>query len=260
MPVISTGVGADPAAAERPAVSPMPRRAFLSGLCAVALSGCVATPKPAVAPPPPARRPPAEPTTPAAPRAVPLMYQALPNERFSVPAVDVSKVDPVFWRQEDVDYPTSERVGTLVVDTAAKYLYHVTAPGRATRYGIGVGRQGFAWSGRAHMAYKREWPRWTPPDSMVERQPELRPYSIANGGMDPGPTNPLGARAHYIHQGNVDTLYRLHGTHQPWSIGKAVSSGCIRLLNQDVIHLYDNVRNGSPIIVMEHGGAGLANA
>jgi lipoprotein-anchoring transpeptidase ErfK/SrfK len=103
------------------------------------------------------------------------------------------------------------------------------------------------------MAYKREWPRWTPPNSTVARQPELRPYSIANGGMDPGPTNPLGARAHYILQGNVDTLYRLHGTHKPWSIGKTVSSGCIRLLNQDVIHLADHTRDGSPIVVLAHG-------
>jgi len=223
-----------------------PRRTLLLGFGAMALSGCVATPKPNVASLPPER--------PEAPPAVPLMYQALSNERFPVPAVDVSKVDPRFWRREDVDDPTGEPVGTLVVDTAAKHLYHVTAPGRATRYGIGVGRQGFAWSGRAHMAYKREWPRWTPPDSMVARQPELRPYSIANGGMEPGPTNPMGARGLYIHQGNVDTLYRLHGTHQPWSIGKAVSSGCIRLLNQDVVHLADQVRDGSPIVVLDHGG------
>lgn len=218
-----------------------PRRSFLAALGAMALSRCAATEKPSAAPPIPAPRP-----------QIPPMYQALANEPFSVPAVDVSKVDPTFWRQENIEYSTDEAPGTLIVDTTAKYLYHITSPGQATRYGIGVGRQGFKWSGRAHMAYKRPWPSWTLPDSMVARQPELRPYSIANGGMEPGPPNPMGARGLYIHQGNVDTLYRLHGTSQPWSIGKAVSSGCIRLLNHDVIHLADHVRDGSMIIVLAH--------
>ncbi|MFD2236688.1 L,D-transpeptidase [Aureimonas populi] len=223
----------------------LPRRSFLAALGGAALSGCVSVREPAptfaVAPPAPPPPPP-----------VPLMYQAMPQERFPLPAVDVSRVDPEFWRAE-VDYVTPERPGTLVVDTAAKYLYHVGQGGRATRYGIGVGRQGFSWEGRAVVAYKRVWPRWTPPDSMVARQPELEPYSIANGGMDPGPTNPLGARALYIHQNGVDTIYRIHGTHQPWSIGRAVSSGCIRLLNQDIIHLHDNVSDGSPLVVIHDG-------
>ncbi|MBP1886430.1 lipoprotein-anchoring transpeptidase ErfK/SrfK [Ensifer mexicanus] len=179
----------------------------------------------------------------------PLMYAALPTEQFPVPAVDISQIDPRFWRQ-DIDYETDEKTGTLIVDTPNKYLYHVHSGGRATRYGIGVGREGFAWAGRAVVAYKRKWPRWTPPDSMVARQPELRPYSVANGGMDPGLRNPLGARALYIHENGVDTLYRLHGTPQANSIGKAVSSGCIRLLNQDVIHLYDTVTDGSSIVVI----------
>ena len=222
------------------------RRSALALLSIGLLSGCVSPPRPA----PPLAPPPAQP---APPPPVPLMYQAMPDERFPLPAVDVARVDQAFWREEDVFYSTAERPGTLIVDTAAKYLYHVTAPERATRYGIGVGRDGFAWQGRANVAYKREWPRWTPPNSMVARQPELEPYSIANGGMDPGPTNPLGARALYIHQNGADTLYRLHGTHQPWSIGRAVSSGCIRLLNQDVIHLHDNVRDGSPIVVLQNG-------
>ena len=159
------------------------------------------------------------------------------------------KLDQRFWRQE-IDYPSDERVGTLIVDTPGKYLYHVLPGGRATRYGIGVGREGFAWAGRAIVAYKRKWPRWTPPDSMVARQPELEPYSIANGGMGPGLKNPLGARALYIHEGGRDTLYRLHGTPEASSIGQSVSSGCIRLVNQDVAHLYDTVRDGSPIVVI----------
>ncbi len=177
------------------------------------------------------------------------MYAAMPDEQFPIPAVDVSKVDPRWWRAE-VDYDTAEKPGTVIVDTPARYLYHVNAGGRATRYGIGVGRDGFSWSGRAIIAYKRKWPRWTPPDEMVARQPRLKPYSIANGGMGPGLNNPLGSRALYIHQGGRDTIYRIHGSPEAHSIGKAVSSGCIRLLNQDVIHLYDQVRDGSPIVVI----------
>ncbi|PWL18618.1 hypothetical protein DKP76_05895 [Falsochrobactrum shanghaiense] len=217
------------------------RRAFLFGAGAMALSGCVSA------------APPSQPSTAPAPsqpiRAVPLMYQAMPEEQFPLPAVDVSKVDPKFWRQE-VDYPTSEAPGTVIVDTPNKFLYHVRGNGRAMRYGIGVGRDGFSWAGRARIAYKRQWPRWTPPDEMVARQPSLEPYSIANGGMPPGLKNPLGARALYIHDGGGDTLYRIHGSPEEWSIGKAVSSGCIRLLNQDIIDLYDNVRDGSTLVVI----------
>ncbi|WP_185983743.1 L,D-transpeptidase [Aureimonas mangrovi] len=227
----------------------LPRRGFIAGLGALALTGCVSTrPEPV----------PVQPPAPPPPPAVPLMYQAIYDEPFPIPAIEPGEVDPAFWREEGVFYSGGEQPGTLVVDTAAKYLYHVTGPDTATRYGIGVGREGFAWQGRARVAYKREWPRWTPPDSMVARQPELEPYSIANGGMAPSATNPLGARAHYIHQGNVDTLYRVHGTHQPWSIGREVSSGCIRLLNHDVIHLHANVRDGSPIVVMHEGQGAIA--
>lgn len=177
------------------------------------------------------------------------MYQAIPDERFTIPEVDVSQVEQRWWRT-DVDYRTDEGPGSVVVDTPGRYLYHVRADGRATRYGIGVGREGFQWAGRGHIAYKREWPRWNPPDAMVIRQPELEPYSIANGGMDPGLENPLGSRALYIHEGNRDTLYRVHGTAEFFSIGRAVSSGCVRMINQDVIHLANNVRDGSPIIVI----------
>jgi lipoprotein-anchoring transpeptidase ErfK/SrfK len=218
----------------------VPRRAFLVGAGALFLGGCTTalptapTPAFVAAPPPP---------------PTPLMYTAMPDEQFPIPAVDTAKLDQRFWRQE-IDYPTDERVGTLIVDTPGKYLYHVLPGGRATRYGIGVGREGFAWAGRAIVAYKRKWPRWTPPDSMVARQPELEPYSIANGGMGPGLKNPLGSRALYIHEGGRDTLYRLHGTPEVSSIDRSVSSGCIRLVNQDVAHLYDTVRDGSPIVVI----------
>ncbi len=220
------------------------RRSFLIGASAIMLSGCVSTGQ-SLQPPRPVKKT-AEPG-PVRPR--PAMYQAMPNEQFPIPAVGTNKVDPKFWRQE-VDYPTDEVKGTVIVDTPNRYLYHVLGNGRAMRYGIGVGRDGFAWSGRAKIAYKREWPRWTPPDEMVARQPSLEPYSIANGGMAPGLKNPLGARAMYIHKDGRDTLYRIHGSPEAWSIGRAVSSGCIRLLNQDVIDLYNNVRDGSTIVVI----------
>lgn len=240
---MTTPPTAPPADAPRPG-SGMTRRSAVALLGMTFLSGCMSTRAPvAVTPPAPPPPPP-----------VPMMYQAIPCERFPIPAIDTARFDERLWRTE-VDYPTAERPGTIVVDTAAKYLYHVGQNGRAMRYGIGVGRDGFSWSGRANVAYKREWPRWTPPDEMVARQPELEPYSIANGGMDPGPENPLGARALYIFQNGVDTIYRIHGTHQEWSIGQAVSSGCIRLVNHDIIHLHANVRDGSELVVI-HGGAG----
>ena len=217
------------------------RRHFLAGsasLAALALAGCSTTPTRVIAPPAPAR--------PAVPPDVQAMYGPVIDEPYYVAAADMSLVDPVFWRQQVSD-PTGEAPGTVVVDTAARHLYHVGDNGMATRYGVGIGRAGFAWSGRAHIAYQRSWPVWTPPAEMVDRQPELAPYRT---GMPPGPDNPLGARALYIHQGNVDTLYRLHGNSDERSIGKAVSSGCVRLLQQDVIHLAAAVRSGSPLVVL----------
>lgn len=177
-----------------------------------------------------------------------LNYAALPDEKFPIPAVSKEKLPPQFRRQR-VNYKTKEPVGTLVVDTENFYLYHVEADGKAMRYGVGLGRAGFEWSGRARVAWKRAWPTWTPPEEMIQREPKLRKWSAKNGGMPPGIDNPLGSRALYIFQGNVDTLYRLHGTPNPSTIGKAVSSGCVRLVNQDVIHLFNNVKNGSPIVV-----------
>ncbi len=182
-------------------------------------------------------------------RFVALSYRALPNEQFPLAAADLSKVDPKFLRQR-VSYQTSERVGTIVVDTTKFYAYLVEENGKAMRYGVGLGRAGFEWSGQASIAWKRKWPTWTPPSDMIARQPELEKYSAANGGMQPGLTNPLGARALYIFKGGKDTLYRLHGTAENWSIGKAVSSGCVRFINHDIIDLYNRVPSGARIVVI----------
>ena len=217
------------------------RRHFLLGASAFALSGCVSMVD--------TKRPSADLAANKVKPVTPPMYYAVWDEGYQVPEVDVSKIPEQFWRAE-VDYMTDEKPGTVIVDTPNKYLYHIKSGGRATRYGIGVGKDGYAWSGRAKIAYKRKWPRWTPPDEMVARNPALEPYSIANGGMGPGLNNPLGARAHYIHKDGRDTIYRIHGSPEYWTIGKSVSSGCIRMVNQDVMHLYDNVRDGSDIVVI----------
>lgn len=177
------------------------------------------------------------------------MYAAMEDEGYSLPAIPIQKMDKKYLRQV-VNDPTGERPGTIVVDTANRFLYLVMENGQALRYGVGIGKDGFAWSGRAVIQWKRKWPRWTPPDEMIARQPHLEKYSVRNGGMAPGLNNPLGARALYIFKDGKDTLYRLHGNPEWWSIGKAVSSGCVRLLNQDIIDLYDRVPNKTPILVM----------
>ena len=176
------------------------------------------------------------------------MYAAMPDERFPIPAVNLSSLKRKYYRKVVVN-PTGAPAGTVYVDTKKYFLYFVEDNNKAVRYGVGLGRAGFEWSGKGRIAWKKKWPTWTPPADMIERDPELEKYSAENGGMPPGLGNPLGARALYIFQGNRDTLYRLHGTAEVYSIGKAVSSGCVRLLNQDVIDLYDRVPNGAPIIV-----------
>jgi lipoprotein-anchoring transpeptidase ErfK/SrfK len=189
------------------------------------------------------------------------MYAALDRERFPLAAVDLGKVDPRFRRQE-VRYKTSEPAGTIVVDTSNRFLYLVSGEGRAIRYGIEVGREGLAWSGVANVARKAEWPKWTPPPEMVARDPRTAPYA---NGMPGGPENPLGARALYLYQGGRDTLYRIHGGGKPRSLGKATSSGCIRLLDHDAIDLYERVPIGARTVVLpdpllsnarKSGGAG----
>ncbi|GAA0772507.1 L,D-transpeptidase [Roseibium denhamense] len=175
------------------------------------------------------------------------MYRAMPEEQFPIPAVDLTKIDPTYYRQL-VDYYSPERAGTIIVDTPNRYLYLTMENGKAMRYGVGIGRAGFDWGGRARIAYKRPWPTWTPPAEMIEREPELEEF---RNGMAPGLENPLGARALYIFEGGKDTLYRLHGTSEYWSIGQAVSSGCVRLLHQDIIDLYNRVPDDTPIVVLQ---------
>jgi lipoprotein-anchoring transpeptidase ErfK/SrfK len=152
------------------------------------------------------------------------------------------------WMPQTVSYSGRERAGTIVIDVANKYLYHVEEGGTARRYGIGVGRDGFRWSGAAVVGRKAEWPTWTPPAAMIRRQPELREWA---GGMPGGEENPLGARALYLYRGGRDTLYRIHGTNAPWTIGQAMSSGCIRMVNAHVEELYERVRVGSRVIVRQ---------
>ncbi len=183
------------------------------------------------------------------------MYGPVYDGGFEVPAIPLDKMDRRFLRQVVQD-PTGERAGTIVVDTSQHYLYLVLGDGQAMRYGVGLGRAGFEWAGRANVQWKQAWPKWTPPAEMIARQPELAQYSAEMGGMPPGLNNPLGARALYIFQDGQDTLYRLHGSPEWNSIGKSVSSGCVRLMNQDIIDLYDRVPGKAPIVVTN--GLGMA--
>jgi len=178
------------------------------------------------------------------------MYGELHDGGFDIPAIPYEKV-PKEFRRQLVPNITGERPGVIVVDTKAHFLYYTLQDGDAIRYGVGVGKAGFEWSGRAHVQYKKEWPRWTPPREMIGRQPQLVKYK---NGMEPGIMNPLGARAFYIFRKNakgqeVDTGYRIHGSPEWWSIGQSMSSGCIRLMNQDIIDLYGRVPVGTPILV-----------
>lgn len=204
------------------------------GLPAVALAACTSTRTPVV------QEPQIDPY-------YQRMYGAVIGERFPVAAMDLRRVDPKWWRQEVAD-PTGERPGTLVVDTPNRFLYLVQEGGRALRYGIGVGKdEALVFRGNAYIGRKAEWPRWTPTQSMIKREPER--YGPYAGGMDGGETNPLGPRALYLYRDGRDTLFRLHGTTEPYTIGTNVSSGCIRLMNQDIIDLYARVPTGAKVVV-----------
>ena len=151
------------------------------------------------------------------------------------------------YRRHVVDYPRREAPGTILVDTDARYLYYVLPGGKAVRYGVAVGEEAMAFSGVAMVGRMAEWPDWIP---TREIQARLGPYPARVAG---GPANPMGARALYLYQGNKDTLFRIHGTNQPEYIGQAISSGCIRMTNEDVIDLFDRVRPGAPVVVLAPG-------
>lgn len=179
-------------------------------------------------------------------RMFPSDYGAKRDAGYQLPTIPIYKVARKYHRQV-VRYESDEKPGTIIVDTSEKHLYFVMPEGKAMRYGIGVGREGFEWKGTSRIAMKREWPVWTPPEAMIQRQPELAKY---RGGMDPGINNALGARALYLYNKGGDTGYRLHGTPEWASIGQAMSSGCIRLINQDIIDLYERAEVGAKVIVL----------
>lgn len=176
-------------------------------------------------------------------------------DRFPIAEVDTSRINPVYLRRE-VPYSTSQPPGTIIIDPREHFLYYVMPGGVAMRYGVGVGKEGFGWSGSATINSKQEWPDWYPPKEMIDRRPDIKPQltKLQSGqGVAGGLQNPLGARAMYLWQNGKDTLYRIHGTLEPYTIGTNVSSGCIRMINQDAIDLYNRVAVGTKVVVL--GGA-----
>jgi lipoprotein-anchoring transpeptidase ErfK/SrfK len=174
------------------------------------------------------------------------LAQTKERERFSISREDREKVNPRFRRRK-VKYASSEVPGTIIIDTPLKQLFLILGNGEAMRYGVGVGKDGFRWSGEAVIAKKAKWPKWTPTEDQIKRKPY---YAQWRSGYAPGPTNPLGARALYLFKDGVDTQYRIHGTNEPDTIGKKVSSGCLRMINYDVADLYDRVEVGAKVIVL----------
>lgn len=174
-------------------------------------------------------------------------YAAVSGERFPVAAMPLDRIKPEL-RRRVIAYDGNHRPGTIVVNTPERRLYYVMEGGRAMRYGIGVGREGLALRGEATVGRKAEWPSWTPTQNMINRDPRNRQFA---GGVPGGLSNPLGARALYLYRGGRDTMFRIHGTTQPQTIGLAVSSGCVRMMNHDVIDLYERVPVGSRVVVIQ---------
>ncbi len=166
-----------------------------------------------------------------------VMARATPEAQPQAPAR--MEIDPQFFKQV-VPYSGPEKPGTIVIDTPHRFLYLVQENGTAMRYGIGVGKPGFSWAGVKNISAKKEWPDWVPPPEMLQRRPDLPAWMAA------GPENPLGARAMYL----GSSLYRIHGSNEPWTIGQAVSSGCIRMRNEDVVDLYERVKIGTKVVVI----------
>ncbi len=180
-------------------------------------------------------------------------YDSVPDPSVSTQDSKYMAMVPHFevgleFHRYQVEDPTGEAPGTVVIDTKKHFLYFVLPGKKAIRYGVATGSEAAGWSGVATVGRKAEWPRWMPPADMLERWPHLKPTAAA-GGLPGGPDNPLGARAMYLYQGNKDTLYRIHGTNEPESIGHDVSSGCIRMANIDAIDLFNRVQVGAKVIV-----------
>jgi lipoprotein-anchoring transpeptidase ErfK/SrfK len=171
-----------------------------------------------------------------------------PGGSFFPEQVNPNRVAPRQYKRQVVAYKTKEKPGTIVINPRQHFLYYVLGDGQAIRYGIGVGREGFGWSGAVTVGRKAEWPAWVPPPEMIER--ERQRGRILPARMEGGVRNPLGARALYLYRGSNDTLYRIHGTSEPWTIGLNVSSGCIRMLNKDVVDLYNRTKVGARVVVM----------
>lgn len=217
------------------------RRSFVFGAPAL-LGGCVTAQQPDLAT-----------MTPEIDPQYASMYAAIDTEPFPIPAIDLTQIDPKYLRRV-VSYRTDEQPGTIVVNPGRRYAYLVMANGRAIRYGVGVGKEeAFNFQGAAIISRKAAWPRWTPTPSMIRREPER--YGKYAGGLEGGPENPLGPRALYLYRDGRDTLYRLHGTVEPWTIGTMVSSGCVRLMNQDIIDLYRRVPIDTKVVVLQTGEA-----
>jgi lipoprotein-anchoring transpeptidase ErfK/SrfK len=187
---------------------------------------------------------------PALPKADDNLYAATSDGQFTVPALPVEEI-PEAYRRQVVDYPNEQEPGTIIIDPSKRVLYYVLNKNKALRYGIAVGAEGFGWSGESVVAEKKHWPTWTPPKEMIERKPELAKWEKGQPG---GPTNPLGARAIYLTSGGVDYGYRIHGTPEWKSIGRNASSGCFRMINQDVMDLYERVQGGEKVIVLTSKG------
>lgn len=175
-------------------------------------------------------------------------YAAKPNEAHPMPAMALDKIKPELRRTE-IEFASNEPAGTIIVNTPERRLYYILGNGRALRYAVSVGREGLELRGNAYVGRKAEWPTWTPTANMIRREPKK--YGPMAGGMKGGLNNPLGARAMYLYRGGGDIHFRIHGTNQPNSIGYAMSSGCIRMLNHDVIDLYSRVKVGTKVVVIQ---------
>jgi lipoprotein-anchoring transpeptidase ErfK/SrfK len=173
-------------------------------------------------------------------------YASVPNDKFAIPAVDISRMDPKFFRQT-VRYDTKEAPGTIIVDPNNYFVYRVEGDGSATRYGANVSRPGFRWNGEVYVGRKAEWPTWTPPKEMIARQPEARQYAR---GMPGGLENPLGARTLYLYKNGAYTVFTIYSTSDPDTIGTAITSGCTGLLSQDMIDLYSRTPVKTKVVML----------